>query len=55
MNPDPQAQRVFNFFLTQQGMALMIIIGLLFTLAVFVLLAGVGGLISASMANRRPR
>ena len=52
-NPDPQVQPVFQFFLTQQGMTVMIVFGLVFTAVIFVLLAGLGGLVSASISRRR--
>jgi hypothetical protein len=53
-NPDPQAQQVFQFFLTQQGMVVMILSGLLFTCVLFIVLAGLAGLVSASVSGRRP-
>ncbi len=52
-NADPQAQQIFHYFLTPQGMTVMMILGLLFMCVVFVLLAGLGGLISASLQQRR--
>lgn len=52
-NADPQAQLVFQFFLSQRGMTVMIVFGLAFTAAVFLLLAGLGGLVSASISRRR--
>lgn len=52
MNPDPHAQEVFAYFLTSQGMVVMIITGFLFMGIVFVLLAGVGGAISAAFSRR---
>jgi hypothetical protein len=54
LNPDPQAQHVFAYFLTPQGMALMMVMGLIFTGVVFVLLAGLGGTISAAFSRRKP-
>ena len=53
-NPDPQAQQIFQYFLTQQGMAVMMILGLVFMCIIFVVLAGLGGLISASVQQRKP-
>jgi hypothetical protein len=52
-NPDPQAQQVFQYFQTAQGMTVMIIGGMLFMCVVFVVVAGLTGMISASLANRR--
>ncbi len=54
-NPDPQAQQLFQYFLTSQGMAIMMLLGLFFMGVVFVLLAGLGGLISASVQRKPPR
>lgn len=51
-NPDPQAQQVFQYFQTPQGMAVMIIGGMLFACVVFVIVAGLAGMISASISNR---
>jgi hypothetical protein len=53
-NPDPQAQQIFQYFLTPQGMTVIMLLGLLFMCIVFVLLAGLGGLISASVQQRKP-
>ena len=52
-NPDPQSQRILEFFLTQQGMAVMILASLLILCVIFVVLAGLGGLVSAAMSQRR--
>jgi hypothetical protein len=52
-NPDPQAQQVFQYFQTSQGMTVMIIGGMLFMCVIFVVVAGLTGMISASVANRR--
>ena len=52
-NPDPQAQQVFQFFETPQGMTVMVIGGMLFMCVLFVVIAGLAGMISASVANRR--
>lgn len=52
-NPDPQAQQVLQFFQTSQGMAVMIIGGMLLMCLLFVVVSGVVGMISASLSNRR--
>jgi hypothetical protein len=54
-NSDPQAQQIFQYFLTQQGMAVMMVLGLLFMCVVFVVLSGLGGLIWASVQRKPPR
>lgn len=54
MNPDPHAQKMLAYFLTSQGMVVMIVTGFLFMGIVFVLLAGVGGTISAAFSRRAP-
>lgn len=53
VNPDPQAQQVLQYFQTSQGMIVMVIGGMLFMCVVFVVVAGLAGMISASIANRR--
>ena len=52
-NPDPQARQVFEYFMTPQGMALMMVVGFVFMGTLFVLLSGVGGAISASLLRRK--
>jgi hypothetical protein len=52
-NPDPQARPVFEYFMTPQGMALMMIVGFVFMAVLFVLLSGIGGAISASLLRRK--
>lgn len=52
-NPDPQAKQAFEYFMTPQGMALMMVIGFVFMVMLFVLLAGIGGTISASLLRRK--
>lgn len=54
VNPDPQSQQMLLYFLTPQGMAIMAVLGLLFMCVVFVLLAGLGGLVSTSVLPRKP-
>ena len=49
-NPDPQARQMVELLLTPAG----ILLCLLFLCAVFVLLAGLAGLVSASMQQRKP-
>jgi hypothetical protein len=50
---DPQAKQVFDYFLSPQGMAFMMILGFVFMCIVFVLLSGIGGAISASLLRRK--
>lgn len=52
-NPDPQARQAFEYFMTPQGMALMMAVGFVFMCVLFVLLSGVGGAISASLLRRK--
>jgi hypothetical protein len=54
VNSDPQAQQMLQYFLTPQGMMVMAVLGLLFMCVVFVLLAGMGGLVSTSVLPRKP-
>ena len=50
---DPQAKQAFDYFLTPQGMAFMMIFGFVFTCVLCVLLSGIGGAISASLLRRK--
>jgi hypothetical protein len=52
-SPDPRARQVFDYFMTPQGMAFMMIIGFVFMCIIFVLLSGIGGAISASLLRRK--
>lgn len=52
-SPDPQAHQVADYFASPQGMAILIILSLAFICLAFVLLAGMGGAISASTVRRR--
>lgn len=53
--PDPQARQILDYFLTPNGLAVMIIVGLIFMGIVFVLLAGLGGAASASRLRGKGR
>jgi len=52
-NPDPEAQQVFQYLKTPQGLAAAGIFLAVFLLIFFVILAGAGGAIGAVMARRR--
>ena len=52
-SPDPRAHQYADYFASPQGMAILIIFGLVFICVAFVLLAGMGGAISASMVRRK--
>lgn len=52
-NPDPQAKPVFEYFMTPQGMAVMMVVGFIFMSILFVVLSGIGGAISASLLRRK--
>jgi len=51
--PDPAAQQALEFLNTPQGFAVMLVIGMGFVLAVFVVLAGLGGAIGAAFLRRK--
>jgi hypothetical protein len=44
---------VLDYLATPTGMALTILIGFLFTAAIFILLSGAGAMLSASLLNRK--
>lgn len=52
-NPDPQAKQAFEYFMTPQGMAVMMVVGFVFMAFLFVVLGGIGGAISASLLRRK--
>lgn len=51
--PDPQARQIIDYFLTPNGMAVMILASLIVLGIGFVLLAGLGGAFSASLLRRK--
>ena len=52
-NPDPQAKQISDYLMTPQGMALVMVFGVVFGCILFVLLSGIGGAISASLLRRK--
>jgi hypothetical protein len=52
-NPDPEAQQVFEYVKTPQGLAAAAIFLAVFVFIFFVILAGAGGAIGAALARRR--
>ncbi|MBO0912536.1 MAG: hypothetical protein J2P13_12155 [Acidobacteria bacterium] len=50
---DPQVRQMWDYLTTPPGMALVILLGFLFTAAVFILLSGAGALLSASLLGRK--
>jgi hypothetical protein len=44
---------MLDYFITPQGLAVMMVFGFIFTAIMFVLLAGVGGAISAALLRRK--
>jgi hypothetical protein len=52
-SPDPQTHRIADYFASPPGMAVLIIGGFVFLCLAFVLLAGLGGAISAAQEGRK--
>jgi len=50
---DPQARQSLEYFLTPGGMAFLMIFGSAFMCVLFVILAGIGGAISAALVRRK--
>jgi hypothetical protein len=50
---EPQARQVIDYFSTQQGMVVMMIVGFLFMAIAFVLLSGAGASLSAFLLRRK--
>lgn len=51
--PDPQSRQVLEYFLTPQGMTLMMVVGFIFMGIVLVVLSGAGAALSASLLRRK--
>jgi hypothetical protein len=54
-NSDPQAQQVFQYLKTPQGLDLVLIMGLIMMLIVFLMVSSLGGAIGAAMLRRKDR
>ena len=52
-SPDPQSRQMMDYFLTPQGMAVLMVLGLIVVCIVFVLLGGIGGAVSAGLLRRK--
>jgi hypothetical protein len=52
-SPDQQAHQFADYFSSPQGMIILIVFGLVFISLAFVLFAGLGGAISASLVRRK--
>jgi hypothetical protein len=50
---DPQARQMFDYFMTPQGMMIMMGVGFLMMGVIFVLLSGAGASLSASLLRRK--
>lgn len=50
---DPQAQEMLEWLKTPEGLALMITLGMIFTLMVFVILSSAGGALTAALMRKR--
>ena len=50
---DPQVQQMFNYFLTPQGMMIMMGLGFLIMGITFVLLSGIGATLATSLLRRK--
>jgi len=50
---DLQARQMLDYFLTPQGLAIMMIFGFIFICILFALLSGIGGALSAALLRRK--
>ncbi len=50
---DPQARQMLDYFMTPQGLAIMMIFGFIFMCILFVVLSGLGGALSAALLRRK--
>lgn len=51
--PDAEAQHMLNYFLTPHGLVLIMVLSAVFMAVLFILLSGVGGMISAALLRRK--
>jgi hypothetical protein len=54
-NSDPQAQQMLQYLRSPQGLALVMIFGLLFMFLLFVVLSSLGGVLGSAMLRRKQR
>jgi hypothetical protein len=54
-NSDPQAQQLFEYLKTPQGLDLVLIMGVIMMLIVFLMVSSLGGAIGAAMLHRKDR
>jgi hypothetical protein len=54
-NSDPQAQQLFEYLKTPQGLDLVLIMGVIMMLIVFLMVSSLGGAIGAAMLHRKER
>jgi hypothetical protein len=52
---DPAVQQWLDYFLSPRGLAVMMIVSLVFTLAMFAVLSSLGGMLGAKVSGRRER
>jgi hypothetical protein len=52
-NADPQARQLLEYFMTPQGLGIMMIFGFIFMCILFALLSGLGGALSAALLRRK--
>ena len=53
--PDEPTRQALEYFLTPNGMLVMMILGVIFTVVIFVLVSGAGGAIFAALSSNRSR
>jgi len=52
-NADPQARQLLEYFMTPQGLGIMMVFGFIFMCILFALLSGLGGALSAALLRRK--
>jgi len=52
-NPDPQVRQMGQVLLTPDGIALVVVLGMVFLFVMFLVLCGLGGLLGAMIFNKR--
>jgi hypothetical protein len=52
-NPDPEAQRMLEYFLSPHGLTLIMALAAVFMAIIFICLSGIGGMISARLLRRK--
>jgi hypothetical protein len=54
-SPDPQAQQMLEYLKTPQGLALVMVLGLIVMFLIFLIFSSLGGAVGAALLRRKDR